>query len=423
MSDTQLRGNYTTGDKQNPKIKIVVIGVGGAGTNAVNSMYNSGFDLPGVTFVVCNTDYQSLDTSPCPNKIQLGVTSSAGMGAGKDPEFGALAAKENLDEIEKFFDDIHMVFITFGAGGGTGSPSAPLIAEAAKKRGILTVGVATKPFNFEGLQTMEIAKTSIKQFKNVVDALVVISNENIQKVYNNNISMLDGFKKVDDILGSFVASVTRIITKPGLINLDFADVRASLKGMHALAMVGIGESESLEECDKATDLALSSPLLDNYSIKNAPSVVVSIEGGPNMTLCQVHSAVSKIQALVGKNSKNKFFFGAAVDETLKGMRISILATLKDDLVFDAKHPEDEQNNHKQELVFDSDNTINSFDYTNQDLICSEELYEEIKVFEDSNKNKKRKQAGLWWERFCEPLENSNKKTSDNNDGRDFFNKG
>ncbi len=435
MSEEQIRGNYTTKNGQ-IKIKIVVIGAGGGGVNAINSMYCGNLDIPGVTFVVCNTDYQSLDSSPCPNKIQLGVISSAGLGAGKNLELGEAAVKENLDEVEKFLEDAHMVFIAFGAGGGTGSTAAPFIAEAARKKGILTVGVVTKPFAFEGLQTMEIAQCSIKNFKNSVDALVIVSNENIRKVYDTDISMLDGFKKVDTVLASFVASVTRIITKPGLINLDFADVRASLKDMHALAMVGIGESDNPEECEYAADLALSSPLLENCCIKDAPSVVVSIEGSPSMTLCQVHAAVSKIQGLVGKNSKNKFFFGAAVDENLKGIRVSILATLKNDFIFESLKDEekdeeylsikykDQYNNQQQELVFDSQNLLNTTFNGNEDItfdsINMGQLHEEQKGFNTQNEKKE-----PWWKRFVTSKEKKNDRDSqsDNEDGRNFFDKG
>lgn len=435
MSEEQIRGNYTTKNGQ-VKIKIVVIGAGGGGVNAINSMYRSNLDIPGVTFVVCNTDYQSLDSSPCPNKIQLGVISSAGLGAGKNLELGEAAVKENLDEVEKFLEDTHMVFIAFGAGGGTGSTAAPFIAEAARKKGILTVGVVTKPFTFEGSQTMEIAQCSIKNFKNSVDALVIVSNENIRKVYDTDISMLDGFKKVDTVLASFVASVTRIITKPGLINLDFADVRASLKDMHALAMVGIGESDNPEECEYAADLALASPLLENCCIKNAPSVVVSIEGSPSMTLCQVHAAVSKIQGLVGKNSKNKFFFGAAVDENLKGIRVSILATLKDDFIFESlKDEEDEEdflinnndqyNNQQQELIFDSQAILNRKTFKlgedrDNDIINMDQLHEEQLEFNTQNQKKE-----PWWKRFVTSKEKKDNKDSqsDNEDGRNFFDKG
>jgi cell division protein FtsZ len=304
------------------KPRITVVGVGGAGGNAVNNMIRA--QLEGVEFVVANTDAQALSQSLAERRIQLGVGTTQGLGAGSRPDVGRAAAEEALPEILEHLSGSHMVFIAAGMGGGTGSGAGPVIASAAREQGILTVGVVTKPFHFEGQHRMRTAEGAIEELQSVVDTLIIIPNQNLFRVANERTTFADAFKMADDVLYSGVRGVTDLMVMPGLINLDFADIRAVMAEM-GKAMMGTGEAEGDNRALDAAQKAISNPLLDDVSMKGARGVLINITGGPDMTLFEVDEAANRIRDEVDPEAN--IIFGSTFDETLTGrMRVSVVAT-------------------------------------------------------------------------------------------------
>lgn len=302
---------------------ITVFGVGGAGGNAVNNMMKA--NLQGANFVVANTDAQALSHSDCPNKIQLGMSSTKGLGAGASPEVGSTAALESESEIRSYLEGSNMVFITAGMGGGTGTGSSPIIAKIAKELGILTVGVVTKPFAFEGAKRMKTAESGLAELQKYVDTLIIIPNQNLFRIANADTTFTDAFKMADEVLHSGVRGVTDLITMPGLINLDFADIKTvmSEKGK---AMMGTGEASGEERAIKAAEDAIANPLLDHSTMCGASGVLINITGGKDMTLYEVDSAANRIREEVGDSDAN-IIFGSTFNPDLEGfIRISIVAT-------------------------------------------------------------------------------------------------
>ena len=316
------------------KPRIVVFGVGGAGGNAVNNMIDAG--LEGVEFVVANTDAQHLSFAKTDRRIQLGPTITEGLGAGAHPEVGMNAAEETVDEIHEHLDGAHMVFITCGMGGGTGTGAAPVIAKCARDRNILTVGVVTKPFSFEGRHRLRLAEAGIAELQRYVDTLIVIPNQNLFRVANEKTTFADAFGMADQVLHSGVRSITDLMILPGLINLDFADVRAVMSEM-GKAMMGTGEASGEDRALVAAQNAIANPLLDETSLKGAKAVLVNITGGMDMTLMEVDEAANAIGAEVDLDAN--FIFGAAFDPALEGkLRVSVVATGMDDEAMQAVQP-------------------------------------------------------------------------------------
>jgi cell division protein FtsZ len=304
------------------KPRIVVFGVGGAGGNAVNNMIEAG--LEGVEFVVANTDAQQLQFAKTDRRIQLGVQITQGLGAGAHPEVGMSAAEESFPEIGEHLDGAHMVFITAGMGGGTGTGAAPIIAKCARERGILTVGVVTKPFHFEGRHRMRLADSGIQELQRYVDTLIVIPNQNLFRVANERTTFAEAFGMADQVLHSGVRSITDLMVLPGLINLDFADVRTVMTEM-GKAMMGTGEGAGEDRALMAAQNAIANPLLDEVSLKGAKAVLVNVTGGMDMTLLEVDEAANAISDQVDPEAN--IIFGAAFDPSLEGViRVSVVAT-------------------------------------------------------------------------------------------------
>ncbi len=304
------------------KPRITVIGVGGAGGNAVNNMINS--NLEGCEFLVCNTDAQALEGNAAAHKIQLGANVTRGLGAGANPEIGRAAAEESIDEILSYLEGSNMVFVTAGMGGGTGTGAAAVIAEAARNAGILTVGVVTKPFHFEGTHRMKLAETGIAELQKHVDTLIIIPNQNLFRIANEKTTFADAFKLADEVLQSGVRGVTDLMVMPGLINLDFADIRAVMAEM-GKAMMGTGEAEGERRAVEAAESAISNPLLDDVSMKGARGVLINITGGLDMTLFEVDEAANRIRDEVDPDAN--IIFGSTFDQTMQGkMRVSVVAT-------------------------------------------------------------------------------------------------
>ncbi|MCA0422884.1 MAG: cell division protein FtsZ [Proteobacteria bacterium] len=304
------------------KPRITVFGCGGAGGNAVNNMIECG--LAGVDFVVANTDAQALRLSRADRRIQMGVQVTEGLGAGSMPEVGRSAAEEVLDEIRDQLNGSHMAFITAGMGGGTGTGAAPVIARAAREMGILTVGVVTKPFHFEGPRRMAVAEAGIAELQSSVDTLIVIPNQNLFRIANDKTTFAEAFSMADQVLYSGVASITDLIVKPGLINLDFADVRAVMREM-GKAMMGTGESTGEGRAIHAAEAAIANPLLDEVSMKGARGLLISITGGRDMKIYEVDEAANRIRQEVEADAN--VIFGATQDESLDGIiRVSVVAT-------------------------------------------------------------------------------------------------
>lgn len=305
--------------------RICVIGVGGAGGNAVNNMIEMG--LEGVEFIVGNTDAQSLQNSnvEASHRIQLGPHITQGLGAGSKPDIGKAAAEESIEEIIQLFQGSNMVFITSGMGGGTGTGAAPVIARAARESGILTVGVVTKPFNFEGAHRMRSAERGIEELQQYVDTLIVIPNQNLFRIANERTTFADAFKMADNVLYSGVRGVTDLMLKPGLINLDFADIRSVMSEM-GTAMMGTGEAEGERRALDAAEAAISNPLLDDVSLKGAKGVLINITGGYDMTLYEVDEAANRIRDEIETDTAN-IIFGSTFDARLEGkMCVSVVAT-------------------------------------------------------------------------------------------------
>jgi len=304
------------------KPRITVIGVGGAGGNAVNNMISAA--LEGVEFIVANTDAQALGGSLADRRVQLGITITQGLGAGARPEVGRQAAEEALPEILQLLDGANMVFVTAGMGGGTGTGAAPVIAAAAREQGILTIGVVTKPFHFEGRRRMQAAEQGITELEKVVDTLIVIPNQNLFKIANEKTTFADAFKMADDVLHMGVRGVTDLMVMPGLINLDFADIR-TVMGEMGKAMMGTGEAEGQDRSRVAAESAISNPLLEDHSMKGARGVLINITGGLDMTLHEVDEAANRIREEVDADAN--IIFGSTFDATMQGrMRVSVVAT-------------------------------------------------------------------------------------------------
>jgi cell division protein FtsZ len=304
------------------KPRIMVCGVGGAGGNAVNNMIVSG--LSGVDFIVANTDAQALTSSRAERIIQMGLQVTEGLGAGSKPEVGKAAAEEALEEIRDHLAGAHMVFVTAGMGGGTGTGAAPVIARAARELGILTVGVVTKPFHFEGGRRMKIAETGISDLQKAVDTLIIIPNQNLFRVANEKTTFADAFSMADQVLYSGVACITDLMVKEGLINLDFADVRSIMSEM-GKAMMGTGEAAGDKRAVQAAEAAIANPLLDETSMRGARGLLISITGGNDLTLYEVDEAASRIRQEVDEEAN--IILGATFDSALDGVvRVSVVAT-------------------------------------------------------------------------------------------------
>ena len=304
------------------KPRITVVGVGGAGGNAVNNMIQA--NLEGVDFVVANTDAQALGQSQAERKLQLGISITQGLGAGSRPEIGRAAAEEALDEILDHLAGSHMVFVTAGMGGGTGTGAAPVIARAVREHGILTVGVVTKPFHFEGNQRMKTAESGIEELQQFVDTLIIIPNQNLFRIANEKTTFAEAFTMADNVLYSGVRGVTDLMVMPGLINLDFADVRTVMSEM-GKAMMGTGEGDGEGRAITAAEAAISNPLLDDITMKGARGVLINITGGPDMTLFEVDEAANRIREEV--DNEANIVFGSTFDDSMEGLvRVSVVAT-------------------------------------------------------------------------------------------------
>ncbi len=302
--------------------RITVIGVGGAGGNAVNNMIQS--NLEGVDFLVANTDAQALQHSQCERRILLGRDITKGLGAGSCPKLGRAATNETLGEVLAELEGASMVFITTGMGGGTGTGGAPEIARAAREMGILTVGVVTKPFHFEGVRRMRVAEAGIAELTQYVDTLIIIPNQNLFRIANEKTTFADAFKMADEVLYSGVRGVTDLMVMPGLVNLDFADIRSVMTEM-GKAVMGTGEAEGEGRALTAAEGAISNPLLDNVSMKGAKGVLINITGGMDMTLFEVDDAANRIRDEVDPEAH--IIFGSTFDQGLEGrMRVSVVAT-------------------------------------------------------------------------------------------------
>ena len=304
------------------KPRISVIGVGGAGGNAIANMIAS--DVQGVDFIVANTDAQALNHATAERRIQLGLKITQGLGAGSRPEIGRAAAEETIEQIEKALDGAHMCFIAAGMGGGTGTGAAPVIAKAARDRGILTVGVVTKPFSFEGNRRMKAADSGIEELQKHVDTLIVIPNQNLFLIANPNTTFKEAFQMADEVLQQGVRGITDLMVMPGLINLDFADVRSVMSEM-GKAMMGTGEASGDNRAIEAAEKAIANPLLDGVSMKGAKGVIVSIVGGEDMRLMEVDEAANHIKELVDPDAN--IIWGSAFNNDLEGkIRVSVVAT-------------------------------------------------------------------------------------------------
>jgi cell division protein FtsZ len=314
--------NLTPPDISELKPRITVFGVGGAGGNAVNNMITAG--LQGVDFVVGNTDAQALTMSKAQRIVQMGTVVTQGLGAGSQPDVGAAAAQEVIDEIRDHLSGANMVFVTCGMGGGTGTGAAPVIAKTARDMGILTVGVVTKPFHFEGQRRMRTAEAGIAELHKVVDTLLIIPNQNLFRVANEKTTFADAFAMADQVLYSGVACITDLMVKEGLINLDFADVRAVMREM-GKAMMGTGEASGEKRALTAAEAAIANPLIDDSSMKGARGLLISITGGKDLTLFEVDEAATRIREEVDQDAN--IIVGATFDETLDGViRVSVVAT-------------------------------------------------------------------------------------------------
>ena len=321
MSNREVNMSNIT-DIREMKARITVFGVGGAGGNAVNNMIAAG--LQGVDFVVANTDAQALTKSKSQRIIQMGAGVTQGLGAGSQPELGRAAAEEAIDAIREHLTGSHMMFVTAGMGGGTGTGAAPVIAEAARELGILTIGVVTKPFNFEGQRRMRLAEAGIVELQKVVDTLLIIPNQNLFRVAVENTTFADAFALADQVLYSGVACITDLIVKEGLINLDFADVRTVMREK-GKAMMGMGEASGEKRVLSAAEAAISNPLIEDPSIKRASGLLISITGGKDLTLFEVDQAATRIREEADQDAN--IIVGASFDESLDGVvRVSVVAT-------------------------------------------------------------------------------------------------
>ena len=379
------------------KPRITVIGVGGAGCNAVNNMISS--HLEGVEFVVSNTDAQSLANSQAQMRVQLGANVTQGLGAGARPEIGRAAADESLDQILEHIDGTHMLFVTAGMGGGTGTGAAPVIAKAARERGILTVGCVTKPFQFEGKNRMRLAEEGINELQESVDTLIVIPNQNLFRVANAQTTFSDAFKMADKVLYSGVRGVTDLMVMPGLINLDFADVRSVMMEM-GKAMMGTGDAEGDNRALDAAAAAIANPLLDDVSLAGARGVLVNITGGPDLTLFEVDEIVDHIRQQ--SDDDVNLIFGASQDDSMhNSIRVSVVATGIDcpkkvdnvesiisdiNVKIEKNNPEEISNIEKNETINNNDKILSEPTNNlglNEETI-QEETIQEVNIQEEIN---------------------------------------
>jgi cell division protein FtsZ len=316
MSDSKIL------DLSELKPRITVFGVGGAGCNAVNNMINAG--LQGVEFVVANTDAQALASMRAEHILQMGVTATGGLGAGSQAEVGRAAAEEVIDEIRNHLTGAHMVFVTAGMGGGTGTGAAPVVARAARELGILTIGVVTKPFHFEGQRRMRLAEFGIAELQKSVDTLIIIPNQNLFRVANEKTTFIDAFAMADQVLYSGVACITDLIVTEGLINLDFADVRTVIREMGS-AMMGTGEASGDQRALRAAEAAISNPLIYDASMRGARGLLISIAGGKDLTLFEVDQVATRVREEVDLDAN--IIVGATFDGSLEGVvRVAVVAT-------------------------------------------------------------------------------------------------
>ncbi len=326
--------NLRMPEKQDLKPRITVFGVGGAGGNAINNMIAK--ELEGATFVVANTDAQALQNSLADNKLQLGERVTEGLGAGARPSVGAAAAEESIEAIVDHLAGAHMCFITAGMGGGTGTGAAPIIAKAARELGVLTVGVVTKPFQFEGAKRMRQAEEGIEALQKVVDTLIIIPNQNLFRLANEKTSFTEAFSMADDVLYQGVKGVTDLMVRPGIINLDFADVRSVMDEM-GKAMMGTGEASGEDRAIKAAEKAIANPLLDEISLKGAKGVLINITGGDDLTLFELDEAANRIRSEVDPDAN--IIVGSTLDSSMQGiMRVSVVATGIDAVERTAEQP-------------------------------------------------------------------------------------
>lgn len=334
-------------EDSNLRPQITVIGVGGAGGNAVNNMIRS--NLEGVEFLIANTDAQALEHSSCERKIQLGLKSTKGLGAGMRPDIGRLAAEETLEEIKEKLINSHMIFIAAGMGGGTGTGAAPVIAKLARENGILTVGVVTKPFHFEGNRRMTLADEGIEDLQQHVDTLLTIPNQNLFRIANENTTFADAFKMADDVLYAGVRGVTDLMVQPGLINLDFSDIKTVMSEM-GKAMMGTGEAEGEGRAVAAAEAAIANPLIDDVSLRGAKGLIINITGGKDITLYEVDEAANRIKQEVEDNSN--IIYGTTCDDRLEGvLRVSIVATgIDNDIILS-------ENNTQKSKVLSINNSV------------------------------------------------------------------
>ena len=314
--------NLMMPEKNDLRPRITVFGVGGAGGNAVNNMIDK--KLEGVEFVVANTDAQALAQSSASSRVQMGVKVTEGLGAGARPSVGAAAAEETIEEIVDHLAGAHMCFITAGMGGGTGTGAAPIIAQAARELGVLTVGVVTKPFQFEGAKRMRQAEEGVEVLQKMVDTLIIIPNQNLFRLANEKTTFTEAFSMADDVLYQGVKGVTDLMVRPGLINLDFADVRAVMDEM-GKAMMGTGEGEGENRAVDAAEKAIANPLLDEISLKGAKGVLINITGGEDLTLFELDEAANRIREEVDPDAN--IIVGSTLEESMNGaMRVSVVAT-------------------------------------------------------------------------------------------------
>ncbi len=410
---------------------ITVFGVGGGGGNAINNMINS--NVQGVTFVVANTDGQALQSSLTKNRIQLGKSTKC-LGAGSDPEVGAAAAEESYNEIKSYIENSNMIFITAGMGGGTGTGAAPVIARIAKELNILTVGVVTKPFTFEGKPRMNTADAGVLELQKYIDTVIVIENQNLFRVTSEDTAALNAFKLADDVLRDAITNMTDLMFIPGLINLDFADVSSVItKG--GKSMMGTGEASGEGRAIKAAEIAISNPLLDNSCIRGARAVLIHIVGGPDMTLYEVDQAATRIRQEVD-NEESNIIFGSTFNPELHGIiRVSVVATAIDNKLESSVIEKDEECKNKEEgpgdvkqnlenLILSSD--VEEFDeykltktLSNLELNNSPQLQESptsLSISEEKNKQEKPKMSifAKIWNRISLKPDSSIKK-KDNQD--------
>jgi cell division protein FtsZ len=351
---------------------ITVVGVGGAGGNAVNNMINA--KLQGAEFIVTNTDAQALEYSLAPRRIQLGKKETRGLGAGAAPEVGAASANESLEDIMQHLGQSNIVFITAGMGGGTGTGAAPIIAKAAKASGILTVGVVTKPFLFEGSNRMRIAEKGIEELAKHVDTLIIIPNQNLFRIANENTTFADAFKMADDVLHAGVRGITDLMIMPGLINLDFADIKTTMSQM-GKAMMGTGEAEGPGRAVKAAEAAIANPLLAHSSMKGAKGVLINITGGHDMTLFEVDEAANRIREEV-ENEDANIIFGSTFNPALDGkIRVSVVATGIDSHKLNNQVPQNELSQDEQILE-----ELIELDEALEDLENEQEENQELDVY-------------------------------------------